>query len=110
MRTFAASSLTRALAALSLAVFPVSPQAQDELHEEDVAQSVEVVGAAVVTSARAAGSAEYDKAKDEAPAYLFEVGYKGDYLRGTSGAAKDKHAYMGNLDLNLTVNGDKAFN
>jgi len=110
MRTFAASSLTRALAALSLAVFPVSPQAQDDLHEEDVAQSVEVVGAAAVTSARAAGSAEYDKAKDEAPAYLFEVGYKGDYLRGTSGAAKDKHAYMGNLDLNLTVNGDKAFN
>lgn len=89
---------------LGLAVVATSAMAQ-ALGEQEVAHGT----SAAATAARTAGSPEFDKASQDAPAYLLEMVYKGDYLRATKGAAKKQDAYMGHLNLGLTIAGEKAF-
>lgn len=101
MRSLMAVTLLFTLPTASLRVLA-------EPGEVDVAQGTVIIDAAAITAARAAGSPAFDKSRSD-PAYVFEALYRGDYLRGTEGAAKSKDAYMGNLNLMLTVNGEKAF-
>lgn len=98
------------VAAVGLALALISSSSVAQSSEQDVAQGTAIIdAAAAATAARTAGSPEFDKAKTDAPAYLLELVYKGDYLRATKGAAKKQDAYMGHLNLGLTVDGDKAF-
>ena len=78
--------------------------------EGDLAAN-EQIEASAVTSPRQAGSLDQAVEKEpvDAPPVLFEAQYKADLLTGLNGPLRHRGAYVGNLDLKLTVAGEKAF-
>jgi porin len=101
--------LAAACAAGTLAAAPALPHA-----EAPVAEAVldaELLEVSAVRSPRQAGSANFEQEMKRAdvPAYEFGAVYKASVWTGLSGPLRGRAAYLGNLDLKLTVAGEKAW-
>ncbi|MGB7988943.1 MAG: carbohydrate porin [Candidatus Methylophosphatis roskildensis] len=66
---------------------------------------------AAVSSPRQAGSPEFDneKRRVDVPAAQFEAVYKASLWTGLNGPLRGHAAYLGNLDLKLTLAGEKLY-